>query len=70
MFFEWRNRNRTMKELRKDQHYTTKELALKLKVEHNEILRIDSVKLKEVQKPLRAKLLPILRGDYMDKLPL
>lgn len=70
MFFEFNNRNRTIKELRKDQHYTAKELALKLKMENNEFNAIDGLKLKEIKEPLRSKLLPILRGDYMDKLPL
>jgi hypothetical protein len=69
MFFEFRNRNKTIKELRKDQHYTAKELALKLKVENMDFYAIDDLKLKEIKEPLRSKLLPILRGDYMDKLP-
>lgn len=69
MFFEFRNRNRTIKELRKNQGYTAQELAFKLKIDTTLIKRIDHLKLKEVPEPLRSKVLPILRGDYMDKIP-
>jgi hypothetical protein len=33
MFFEFRNRNKTIKELRKNQDYTAQKLALKLKLD-------------------------------------
>lgn len=69
MFFEFRNRNKTIKELRKNQGYTAKEIAFKLKLDTNQILKIDDLKLKEVPEPMRSKILPIIRGDYMDKLP-
>ena len=66
MFFEFKNRNRTIKELRKIQSYTAKQLAEKSEVDPIEILRIDHFKLKDITEPTRSKLLPILRGDYMD----
>lgn len=69
MFFEFRNRNKTVKELRKNQGFTAQEVASELKVDTVVIKKIDYLKLKEVPEPLRSKVLPILRGDYMDKIP-
>jgi len=69
MFFEFRNRNQTIKTLRKNRDYTVQELALKLKVDTIDILKIDDIKLKDVSEPLKSKLVPILRGDYMDNIP-
>lgn len=69
MFFEFKNRNKTIEELRKNQGYTAQELALKLKIDTTSIKRIDHLKLKEVPEPIKSKVLPILRGDYMDKIP-
>lgn len=69
MFFEFRNRNKTVEQLRKDQGYTAQELALKLKMNTTAIKRIDLLKLKDVPEPLKSKILPLLRGDYMDKIP-
>lgn len=68
MFFEFRNRNRTIKELRKNHSYTVQQLSEKSEVDKVEILRIDHLKLKEIQEPVRSKLLPILRGDYMNRI--
>ncbi|MEW9671341.1 hypothetical protein [Ammoniphilus sp. 3BR4] len=69
MFWPFRNRNRTIKELRKDMGYTTKELTFKLKMDHMEILNMEELKLKEVPEPLKSKILPIVRGDEWDKVP-
>lgn len=69
MFFEFKNRNKTIKELRKNQGYTAKDIALKLKRDTIDISTIDDLKLREVEEPLKSKLLPILRGDYMDNIP-
>ncbi|MBP1934780.1 hypothetical protein [Ammoniphilus resinae] len=69
MFFEFRNRNKTIKELRKDCYYTAKELAVKIKVDDQEIFKIDNMKLKEIPLPIKTKLLPILRNDYMNNIP-
>ncbi|NLW92480.1 MAG: transcriptional regulator [Syntrophomonadaceae bacterium] len=60
---------KTVKELRKNQGLTAKELADKLKMNTAEILKVDDLKLKQVPEPLRNRLLPILRGDYTDKIP-
>ncbi|MDD2496913.1 MAG: transcriptional regulator [Desulfitobacteriaceae bacterium] len=69
MFFELRNRNKTVKELRKNQGYTAQELAVKLKVDTPVILKIDNLRLKEVPLKIKSKMLPVLRGDYMNKIP-
>ncbi|MEN6389366.1 MAG: helix-turn-helix transcriptional regulator [Syntrophomonas sp.] len=69
MFFSFKYRNKTVKELRKNRGYTVKELAARLKIDPSRIFRIDNMKLKEVPKPLYSKLLPILRGDEVDKIP-
>jgi len=71
MFWSWsfRNRNKTVKELRKDMSYTAQELAFKLKIDTIEILNIDNMKLKEVPEPIKSKVLPIIRGDELNKIP-
>ena len=61
--------NKKVKELRKDQGYTAKELAERLKLETVEILKVDNLKLKEVPEPLKTKLTPVLRGNDTDKMP-
>lgn len=60
---------KTVKELRKNQYLTAKELADKLHLETVEIMKLDDSKLKDVEEPLRSQLVPILRGDYMDNIP-
>ncbi|MEN6349918.1 MAG: helix-turn-helix transcriptional regulator [Syntrophomonas sp.] len=69
MFFAFKSRNKTIKELRKNQGYTANELAARLKINPSRIFKIDSMKLKEVPEPLYSKLLPVLRGDDVDKIP-
>ncbi|SMB83519.1 hypothetical protein SAMN00017405_1051 [Desulfonispora thiosulfatigenes DSM 11270] len=69
MFFEFKNRNKTIKELRKSQSYTAWELAFKLKVDTVDITQIDYLKFKEVPEPIKSKMLPLLRGDDMDEIP-
>lgn len=66
MFFEFRHRNRTIKDLRKDHGLTVQQLADRSAVDKLEIIRIDHLRLKEIKDPTRSKLLHILRGDYMD----
>lgn len=60
---------KTVKELRKNQYLTAKDLADKLHLDTVEILYLDDIRLKDVDEPLKSQLLPILRGDYMDKIP-
>lgn len=60
---------KTVKELRKNQYLTAKDLADKLHLDTVEILNLDNTRLKDVDEPLKSQLLPILRGDYMDKIP-
>lgn len=62
-------KNRTVKELRKNQGLTAREVAVMLKVDTVEVLQVDELKLKEVPEPLRSRITPILRGDRMDKIP-
>ena len=69
MFFSSNIMKQTIQELRKNQCLTAKELAEKLKLDTNDILKIDDLRLKDVTEPLQSNLLPILRGDYMDKIP-
>lgn len=61
--------NKTVKELRKNQYFTAKELADKLHLDTIEILKLDDKKLKDIEEPLRSQLIPILRGDYMNNIP-
>ncbi|WP_026896070.1 helix-turn-helix domain-containing protein [Clostridiisalibacter paucivorans] len=63
MFFNFRNRNKTIRELRKKQGYTAKELAIKIKVSTSLISKIDNRKLKHIPEPLKSKLLPSLKGN-------
>ncbi|MDA8221037.1 MULTISPECIES: transcriptional regulator [Desulfosporosinus] len=69
MFFglEFKDK-KTIKELRKNQNLTAKELAGKLKLDTVDILKIDNQRLRDIEEPLRSKLIPILRGDYMDNM--
>ncbi len=69
MFFQSRIMKKTVKELRKNQGFTAQELADKLKINTSLILKVDHYKLKDVPEPLKSRLLPILRGDYTDKIP-
>ncbi|MDI6711221.1 MAG: hypothetical protein QMC81_09595 [Thermoanaerobacterales bacterium] len=67
--FGWGLKNRTVKELRKNQGLTAREAAIKLKVDTVDVLKVDNLKLKDVPEPLRSRLTPLLRGDYMNKIP-
>ncbi|MDD4802856.1 MAG: transcriptional regulator [Syntrophomonas sp.] len=69
MLFEPPIMKKSIKELRKNQGLTAKELAARLRIEPQGILSIDNLRLKDIPQPLRSKLLPILRGDYTDKIP-
>mgnify|MGYP001386763744 CR=1 FL=1 len=69
MFFYLKSKNKTIKELRKNRGYTVKELANLLRMEENLISRIDERKLKDVPEPLKSKILPVLRGDDMNRIP-
>jgi predicted transcriptional regulator len=68
-FKNFRINNKTVKELRKNQGFTVRELAIKLKVETKVIKMIDEKKLKDVPEPLRTKISPVLRGDILNKIP-
>ncbi len=69
MFFGLKFKDKkTVKELRKNQNLTAKELAAKLKLDTVDILKIDDHRLKDLSEPLKSQLTPILRGDYMDNM--
>ena len=69
MFFGLKFKDKkTIKELRKNQNLTAKELADKLKLDTMDILKIEDVRLRDIAEPLRSNLTPILRGDYMDNM--
>ena len=59
---------KTVKELRKNQNLTAKEVADKLRLDTADILKIDDLRLRDLSEPLKTKLTPILRGDYMDNM--
>ena len=69
MLFNLGFNRKTVKELRKNQGLTARELAEYLNLKTATILRIDDKKLKDVPEPLRSKITPILRGDMTDKIP-
>ena len=62
-------KNKTVKELRKNQGLTARELAQLLKVDPIDILRIEEVKVRDLPEHFKNKILPLLRGDHMDKIP-
>lgn len=62
-------KNKTVKELRKNQGLTVKELAQHLKIDTIEIMKVDDKKVKDLSETLKTKIIPILRGDYIDKVP-
>lgn len=69
MFFNLGLKHKTVKELRKNQGLTARELAQRLRLNTAAIARVDNMKLKEVPEPLRSKITPVLRGDDIDKIP-
>ncbi|WP_019851319.1 hypothetical protein [Desulfitobacterium sp. PCE1] len=69
MFFNWGFMKKTVKELRKNQYLTASELADKLHIDTIDVFGMDDKRLKDIEEPLKSELIPILRGDYMDRLP-
>jgi len=69
LFFQSSIMKKTVKELRKNQGLTARELAAKVKVDNVKILNVDELKLKDVPEPLKSKLLPVLKGSSTDKIP-
>ena len=57
MFFYIRNKNNTIKYLRKSKGYTSKELANKTNISLSIILKVDNQKLKEIPEPLKTQLI-------------
>jgi len=48
---------------------TVKELAQILKLDTVDILKIDDKRVRDLSEPLKTKIIPILRGDYLEKIP-
>ncbi|MDD2401882.1 MAG: transcriptional regulator [Clostridia bacterium] len=69
MLFNWGINNKTVKELRKNQGFTVKELAEMVRIEPMKIIQIDNLKFKEVPELLKIKIKPILTGEYTDHIP-
>ncbi len=58
--FKWGINKRTVRELRRQQGFTARELAAIVKVDTVVILKVDDIKLKDVPEPLKSKLQPYL----------
>ncbi len=69
MFFNWGFMKKTVKELRKNQYLTAKDLADRLHIDTIDVLNMDDKRLKDIEEPLKSEMIPILRGDYMNRLP-
>lgn len=66
----WNNKEKkTVKELRKNQGWTVRELAMHVKVDTIEILKVDEMSLKDIKEPLKSKIKPCLTGRNLDKAP-
>ena len=61
--------NKTVKELRKNQGLTARELAEKVQVTTSVIRRVEHFQFKKVPEPLKSKLEPVLRGKQIDQAP-
>ncbi|SDJ84468.1 hypothetical protein [Natronincola ferrireducens] len=68
MLFYLQNRNKTIKELRKNASLTVKELAKLMDYETVRITELEDVKLKDLPKDMRQQIIPILRQDYLDNI--
>ena len=55
--------NKTVKELRKNQGLTARELADKVKVDTTDILKVDEMRLKDVPESLKEKIIIIRKDD-------
>ncbi|MDD2553676.1 MAG: transcriptional regulator [Desulfotomaculaceae bacterium] len=67
--FKFGIKNKKVKELRKNQGLTARELAQLVKLDTIDILKIDDMKVKDLSGPLKTKVMPILSGNYMNKIP-
>ncbi len=61
MFF-WTFGNKTVKELRKKQGLTARELAMIINVNSPVIKKVDDFKIKNVPEPLKSRIEPVLKG--------
>ncbi len=58
--FKWGKKHKTIRQLRRKRGFTANELAMMAKVDTIEILRLDDLKLKDIDKEMKDKLLPYL----------
>ncbi|MGI6421430.1 MAG: transcriptional regulator [Syntrophomonadaceae bacterium] len=58
--FKWGKKHKTIRQLRRKRGFTANELAMMAKVDTIEVLRLDDLKLKDIDKEIKDKLLPYL----------
>ena len=58
--FKWGKKHKTIRQLRRKRGFTANELAMMAKVDAIEVLRLDDLKLKDIDKEIKDKLLPYL----------
>ncbi len=54
--------NKTVKELRKKQGLTARELAINIKISESLVRKTDNLQFKNVPEPLKSRMEPMLRG--------
>jgi transcriptional regulator with XRE-family HTH domain len=67
MFWHWGKKNKRVKDLRKEQGFTARELAQKAKVDTIDIMKIDELRLKDVPPSLKKKIESYVTGEYTNK---
>jgi transcriptional regulator with XRE-family HTH domain len=58
--FKWGKKHKTIRELRRKQGFTARELAAMAKVDTVEILKIDDLRLKDIREPMKSRVTPYL----------
>lgn len=58
--FKWRKKKKTLRELRRNQGFTARELASMAKVDTVVILNVDDLRLKDIPEPLKSRVTPYL----------
>ncbi len=58
--FNWGMNKKTLRELRRNQGFTARELAAIIKVDTTVILKVDDLKFKDIPEPLKSRLKPYL----------
>ncbi len=58
--FKWSKKKKTLRELRRNQGLTARELASMAKVDTVAILNVDELRLKDIPEPLKSRVTPYL----------